>query len=154
MDQSISRGEFRLVIMNPGNGRAALADPIVLLVAKQGCMELLKREGVQLAGKRAVVVGRSNIVGTPAALLLQRENATVTVVRLCRTPSQPFSQSIIDCSCYIWSDVPARKASGLQPDQQAQSKAALRVVSRVLLLISVALRSSYPDAQMHEAVCC
>lgn len=46
-------------------------------------MELLKREGVQLAGKRAVVVGRSNIVGTPAAMLLQRENATVTVVRLC-----------------------------------------------------------------------
>ena len=37
----------------------------------QGCLELLDRSGVQLAGKRAVVVGRSNIVGTPAAQLLQ-----------------------------------------------------------------------------------
>ncbi len=37
----------------------------------QGCLELLDRAGVQLSGKRAVVVGRSNIVGTPAAQLLQ-----------------------------------------------------------------------------------
>lgn len=48
-------------------------------------MELLKRAGVELSGKRAVVVGRSNIVGTPAALLLQGQDATVTVVR-CRCP--------------------------------------------------------------------
>jgi 5,10-methylene-tetrahydrofolate dehydrogenase/methenyl tetrahydrofolate cyclohydrolase len=37
----------------------------------KGCIELLKRSGVQISGKRAVVLGRSNIVGTPAALLLQ-----------------------------------------------------------------------------------
>ncbi len=37
----------------------------------QGCMELLVRSGVEIAGKRAVVVGRSNIVGLPAALMLQ-----------------------------------------------------------------------------------
>ena len=43
-------------------------------------MELLERSGVQISGKHAVVIGRSNIVGTPAALLLQRRNATVTVV--------------------------------------------------------------------------
>ena len=42
-------------------------------------VELLKRSGIELAGKRAVVVGRSNVVGKPAALLLMRENATVTV---------------------------------------------------------------------------
>jgi methylenetetrahydrofolate dehydrogenase (NADP+) / methenyltetrahydrofolate cyclohydrolase len=42
-------------------------------------IELLKRSGVQIAGKRAVVVGRSNIVGKPAALLLLREHATVTI---------------------------------------------------------------------------
>jgi 5,10-methylene-tetrahydrofolate dehydrogenase/methenyl tetrahydrofolate cyclohydrolase len=46
----------------------------------QGCMELLERSGIEISGKRAVVVGRSNIVGTPAALLLQRRDATVTVV--------------------------------------------------------------------------
>lgn len=42
-------------------------------------VELLKRSGIPLAGKRAVIVGRSNVVGKPAALLLLREHATVTV---------------------------------------------------------------------------
>lgn len=46
----------------------------------QGCIELLERSGVQISGKRAVVVGRSNIVGLPAALLLQNRDATVTMV--------------------------------------------------------------------------
>jgi methylenetetrahydrofolate dehydrogenase (NADP+)/methenyltetrahydrofolate cyclohydrolase len=44
-----------------------------------GIMELIRRAGVDLAGKEAVVVGRSNIVGKPVALLLLAENATVTV---------------------------------------------------------------------------
>jgi methylenetetrahydrofolate dehydrogenase (NADP+)/methenyltetrahydrofolate cyclohydrolase len=44
-----------------------------------GGMEILRRHDVELKGKRAVVVGRSNIVGKPMALLLLRENATVTV---------------------------------------------------------------------------
>lgn len=42
-------------------------------------VELLKRSGIPLEGRHAVVVGRSNVVGKPAALLLLRENATVTV---------------------------------------------------------------------------
>ena len=42
-------------------------------------VELLKRSGVELAGRRAVVVGRSNVIGKPAALLLLREHATVTI---------------------------------------------------------------------------
>ena len=49
-------------------------------------MELLKRTGVKISGKRAVVIGRSNIVGMPVALLLQAEDATVTVVHS-RTPA-------------------------------------------------------------------
>lgn len=44
-----------------------------------GCIELIKTTGVQIAGKHAVVIGRSNIVGKPVAMLLLRENATVTV---------------------------------------------------------------------------
>ncbi|MDQ1909522.1 bifunctional methylenetetrahydrofolate dehydrogenase/methenyltetrahydrofolate cyclohydrolase FolD [Paenibacillus sp. GD4] len=44
-----------------------------------GVIEILKKEGVEIAGKHAVVIGRSNIVGKPMALLLLRENATVTV---------------------------------------------------------------------------
>lgn len=45
-----------------------------------GCMRLLERSGVKLSGARAVVVGRSNIVGLPMALLLNHADATVTIV--------------------------------------------------------------------------
>jgi methylenetetrahydrofolate dehydrogenase (NADP+)/methenyltetrahydrofolate cyclohydrolase len=44
-----------------------------------GIMELLRRTGISVEGKHAVVVGRSNIVGKPVSLLLQRANATVTM---------------------------------------------------------------------------
>jgi methylenetetrahydrofolate dehydrogenase (NADP+)/methenyltetrahydrofolate cyclohydrolase len=44
-----------------------------------GVIEMLKRSGIGIAGKNAVVVGRSNIVGKPMALLLLQENATVTI---------------------------------------------------------------------------
>ncbi|WP_073281719.1 bifunctional methylenetetrahydrofolate dehydrogenase/methenyltetrahydrofolate cyclohydrolase FolD [Anaerosporobacter mobilis] len=44
-----------------------------------GIIELLKRSNIEIAGKECVVVGRSNIVGKPMALLMLRENATVTV---------------------------------------------------------------------------
>ncbi len=45
-----------------------------------GIIELLKRSGIEIAGKECVVMGRSNIVGKPMAMLMLRENATVTVV--------------------------------------------------------------------------
>jgi methylenetetrahydrofolate dehydrogenase (NADP+)/methenyltetrahydrofolate cyclohydrolase len=44
-----------------------------------GVIEVLKRSGITIAGKNAVVVGRSNIVGKPMAMLLLHENATVTI---------------------------------------------------------------------------
>jgi methylenetetrahydrofolate dehydrogenase (NADP+)/methenyltetrahydrofolate cyclohydrolase len=44
-----------------------------------GIIQLLKRSGIEIAGKECVVVGRSNIVGKPMAMLLIRENGTVTV---------------------------------------------------------------------------
>ncbi|MCR8633945.1 bifunctional methylenetetrahydrofolate dehydrogenase/methenyltetrahydrofolate cyclohydrolase FolD [Paenibacillus radicis (ex Xue et al. 2023)] len=44
-----------------------------------GVIDILKKIGVEIAGKHAVVIGRSNIVGKPMAILLLRENATVTV---------------------------------------------------------------------------
>ncbi|HHU92927.1 MAG TPA: bifunctional methylenetetrahydrofolate dehydrogenase/methenyltetrahydrofolate cyclohydrolase FolD [Halanaerobiaceae bacterium] len=44
-----------------------------------GIMELLEREGIEIEGKKAVVVGRSNIVGKPIACLLLEKNATVTI---------------------------------------------------------------------------
>jgi 5,10-methylene-tetrahydrofolate dehydrogenase/methenyl tetrahydrofolate cyclohydrolase len=45
----------------------------------QGCIELLDRYGVSIEGKEAVVIGRSNIVGIPVAMLLMQRNATVTI---------------------------------------------------------------------------
>ena len=52
----------------------------------QGCIELLARYKIPIEGKRAVVIGRSNIVGLPASLLLQNRDATVTVLHS-RTPN-------------------------------------------------------------------
>lgn len=45
-----------------------------------GVIQLLKRSGIEIAGKHCVVMGRSNIVGKPMSLLMLRENATVTIV--------------------------------------------------------------------------
>lgn len=44
-----------------------------------GVVEMLRHEGIEIAGKHCVIVGRSNIVGKPAALLMLQENATVTI---------------------------------------------------------------------------
>jgi methylenetetrahydrofolate dehydrogenase (NADP+)/methenyltetrahydrofolate cyclohydrolase len=46
----------------------------------QAAVEILKRSGIEIAGKRVVVVGRSNVVGKPAALLLLREHGSVTIL--------------------------------------------------------------------------
>ena len=65
---------------NPVNsGRLLLGLDGFLPCTPYGVMELLKRCNIDLKGKNAVVLGRSNIVGKPQALLLLRENATVTV---------------------------------------------------------------------------
>jgi methylenetetrahydrofolate dehydrogenase (NADP+)/methenyltetrahydrofolate cyclohydrolase len=53
-----------------------------------GIIELLKRGGITIAGQRAVVVGRSDIVGKPAAMLLLHEHATVTICHS-KTPDLP-----------------------------------------------------------------
>jgi 5,10-methylene-tetrahydrofolate dehydrogenase/methenyl tetrahydrofolate cyclohydrolase len=54
-------------------------EPLFVPCTPAGCITLLKKAGAELEGARAVVVGRSNIVGMPAALLLVKENATVTI---------------------------------------------------------------------------
>lgn len=63
-------------------GRLAMRgrEPLFVPCTPKGCIELLHRYGISIKGKRAVVIGRSNIVGMPAALLLQREDATVTII--------------------------------------------------------------------------
>jgi 5,10-methylene-tetrahydrofolate dehydrogenase/methenyl tetrahydrofolate cyclohydrolase len=52
----------------------------------QGCIELIQRSGIEIAGKRAAVLGRSTIVGLPVALMLLRRDATVTICHS-RTPN-------------------------------------------------------------------
>jgi len=63
----ISVGEFRC---REGSLRA---------MHTHGIMRLIKKTGVEIKGKRAVVVGRSNIVGKPVAMLLLAQHATVTI---------------------------------------------------------------------------
>ena len=48
-------------------------------VVEVGCIELIKRSGIPMAGAHAVVVGRSELVGKPVAQLLLRQNCTVTI---------------------------------------------------------------------------
>jgi len=60
-------------------GGLVTGSPLFIPCTPKGIMELISRSGIELAGKEAVVVGRSNIVGKPIALLLLAQNATVTM---------------------------------------------------------------------------
>lgn len=72
--------------VNPANaGRLFLGLPALAPATPLAVMELLARHDVEVAGKRAVVVGRSNITGKPLALLLLSRHATVTICHS-RTP--------------------------------------------------------------------
>lgn len=65
---------------NPYNvGRISAGDYGFLPCTPAGVMELLKRSGVEIVGKRCVIIGRSNIVGKPMAMLMLNADATVTV---------------------------------------------------------------------------
>lgn len=67
-------------------GNLMIGKPGMLPCTPAGVIEVLKKIGISIEGKHAVVVGRSNIVGKPMAMLLLRENATVTVCHS-RTPN-------------------------------------------------------------------
>jgi len=60
-------------------GRMTIGLPGFVPCTPAGVIELLKRNEIEMSGKHAVVIGRSNIVGKPMALLLLRENCTVTI---------------------------------------------------------------------------
>ncbi|MBX3060167.1 MAG: bifunctional methylenetetrahydrofolate dehydrogenase/methenyltetrahydrofolate cyclohydrolase FolD [Anaerolineae bacterium] len=62
-------------------GRLAMKgrDPLFIPCTPAGCMVLLEEAGVKMRGAEAVIVGRSNIVGLPMAMLLQKADATVTI---------------------------------------------------------------------------
>ena len=60
-------------------GRMMIGQPCFLPCTPAGCLEMIRSTGISIAGKHAVVVGRSNIVGKPMAMLLLAKNATVTI---------------------------------------------------------------------------
>lgn len=60
-------------------GRIMIGDYRFVPCTPAGVIELLERSGVELEGKECVVIGRSNIVGKPMAMLLLHKNATVTI---------------------------------------------------------------------------
>jgi methylenetetrahydrofolate dehydrogenase (NADP+)/methenyltetrahydrofolate cyclohydrolase len=61
-------------------------------------IEILRRSGIEIEGKRAVVVGRSAVVGMPAAFLLVRENATVTV---CHSRTRDLARHVKDAEIIV-----------------------------------------------------
>ena len=61
----------------------------VVACTPKGAMEMIRRAGIDLSGKEAVVVGRSNIVGKPMAMLLLQQNATVT---MCHSRTQHLAE--------------------------------------------------------------
>ncbi len=66
-------------------GKLVQKRPTLVACTPLGCIELLERSAITIAGRRAVVIGRSDIVGKPMALLLLHRDATVTVCHS-RTP--------------------------------------------------------------------
>ncbi|MBU3806115.1 MAG: bifunctional methylenetetrahydrofolate dehydrogenase/methenyltetrahydrofolate cyclohydrolase FolD [Candidatus Fournierella pullistercoris] len=60
-------------------GRMMIGQSCFLPCTPAGCMEMLRHTNINLTGKRAVVLGRSNIVGKPMSMLLLQQNATVTI---------------------------------------------------------------------------
>ena len=61
-------------------------------------VEILRRSGIEIEGKRAVIVGRSAVVGMPAAFLLVRENATVTV---CHSRTRDLTRHVRDAEIIV-----------------------------------------------------
>lgn len=70
-------------------GNMTIGKPCFLPCTPAGCIRMIRSTGISMTGKQAVVIGRSNIVGKPAALLLLRENATVTI---CHSKTQNLAE--------------------------------------------------------------
>ena len=79
-------------------GMLLKGQPGILPCTPKGILRLLQHAGVPLLGKRAVVVGRSLIVGKPTALLLMRENATVT---LCHSRTENLREHTLQADLLV-----------------------------------------------------
>lgn len=81
-------------------GRLAMKgrDPLFIPCTPYGCIVLLEESGVPIKGAEAVVVGRSNIVGLPVAMLLQKRDATVTI---CHSRTRDLAEHIRNADIVI-----------------------------------------------------
>ncbi|XP_032785088.1 C-1-tetrahydrofolate synthase, cytoplasmic isoform X1 [Daphnia magna] len=81
-------------------GKVAVGDLVsgFLPCTPNGCMELIKRTGIKIEGSQAVVIGRSKIVGTPAAELLKWHHATVTV---CHSKTKNLPQLVANADILV-----------------------------------------------------
>lgn len=73
-------------------GSLLIGEPAFEPCTPKGCIDLIKESGIDIAGKKAVVVGRSNIVGKPVAMMLLRENATVTI---CHSKTRNLKEELL-----------------------------------------------------------
>ncbi len=102
--------------LHPQNaGRLLAAQPALYPCTPLGCIEILDRHGVQIEGARAVVLGRSEIVGKPVALLLLHRHATVT---LCHSRTRDLPSLVREADIVIAAVGRPRMVQGdwLKPD--------------------------------------
>lgn len=73
-------------------GALLIGEPGAEPCTPKGCLDLIKQTGISIAGKKAVVIGRSNIVGKPMAIMLLREHATVTI---CHSKTKNLKEELL-----------------------------------------------------------
>ncbi len=79
-------------------GSLLIGEPAFEPCTPKGCIDLIKETGIEIAGKKAVVVGRSNIVGKPVAMMLLRENATVTI---CHSKTKNLKEELLTADIVV-----------------------------------------------------
>jgi len=102
-------------------GELMLARPRILPATARGVMEILAEYRIELDGARAVVVGRSEIVGKPVAQLLEQANATVTI---CHSHTRDLARVTLDAEVLV---VAAGRAAMISPDMVAAGAAVIDV---------------------------
>ena len=79
-------------------GRLSMNEPCLVACTPNGVMKMFESENICLSGKNAVVIGRSNIVGKPMAMLLTNENATVT---LCHSKTADLKAKCLEADIVV-----------------------------------------------------
>ena len=90
-------------------GALVTGNPLLRPCTPYGAMKLLEKMGVEIEGKHAVVVGRSNIVGKPMALMLLHKNATVTI---CTSKTRDLARHTLDADILVVATGKAKMITG------------------------------------------